>query len=254
MPVPDDALVLDVGSGDKPSWRADVLLDRYTGAEHAAQRSGRSRGPDQPAALRRRRRGHAVRRRCLRLRDLLQPARARHRPGGRRRRAHPGGPGGLHRGAGGGQREDRRLPEPPVVVPLDEADAAGPTLVFTAKSAPYFDAEIDAYIERAGVRRALDAVLNSKFEHRVIQLHWTGRCGFASRASSTRTSWPRRWPRRGTSGPGRRWWSSAHRRADRRRDAGAGRPDAFNAWSSRSSTRPGDPLLERRIYRLGEGR
>src|SRR5215218_4599572 len=42
LPVDDDALVLDVGSGDKPSWRADVLLDRYTGPEHAAQRSGRS--------------------------------------------------------------------------------------------------------------------------------------------------------------------------------------------------------------------
>src|SRR5215218_3097530 len=42
LPVGDDDLVLDVGSGDKPSWRADVLLDRYAGAEYAAQRSGRS--------------------------------------------------------------------------------------------------------------------------------------------------------------------------------------------------------------------
>src|SRR4051812_40578122 len=41
LPVGDDALVLDVGSGDKPSWRADVLLDRYLGDEYAAQRSGR---------------------------------------------------------------------------------------------------------------------------------------------------------------------------------------------------------------------
>ena len=43
LPVDDDALVLDVGSGDKPSWRADVLLDRYLGDEYAAQRSGRGR-------------------------------------------------------------------------------------------------------------------------------------------------------------------------------------------------------------------
>ena len=40
LPVSDDALVLDVGSGDKPSWRADVLLDRYVGADYAGQRSG----------------------------------------------------------------------------------------------------------------------------------------------------------------------------------------------------------------------
>ena len=35
-------LVLDVGSGDKPHWRADVLVDRYVGAEHGGQRSGRA--------------------------------------------------------------------------------------------------------------------------------------------------------------------------------------------------------------------
>ena len=40
LPVGDDALVLDVGSGDKPSWRADVLLDGYPGDEHHGQRSG----------------------------------------------------------------------------------------------------------------------------------------------------------------------------------------------------------------------
>ncbi|MCU0300770.1 MAG: methyltransferase domain-containing protein [Candidatus Nanopelagicales bacterium] len=40
LPVDDSALVLDVGSGDKPHWRADVLVDRYTGPEHGVQRSG----------------------------------------------------------------------------------------------------------------------------------------------------------------------------------------------------------------------
>lgn len=43
LPVDDEALVLDVGSGDKPSWRADVLLDRYLGEEFGVQRSGRER-------------------------------------------------------------------------------------------------------------------------------------------------------------------------------------------------------------------
>lgn len=40
LPVDPGALVLDVGSGDKPHWRADVLLDRYSGSEHGVQRSG----------------------------------------------------------------------------------------------------------------------------------------------------------------------------------------------------------------------
>ncbi|MGZ4764730.1 MAG: hypothetical protein ACXVH5_03180, partial [Ilumatobacteraceae bacterium] len=43
IPVDHTALVLDVGSGDKPHWRADVLLDRYIGSEHAGQRSGGER-------------------------------------------------------------------------------------------------------------------------------------------------------------------------------------------------------------------
>src|SRR6185503_6555600 len=42
IPVDAAALVLDVGSGDKPHWSADVLLDRYVGDEHGGQRSGSS--------------------------------------------------------------------------------------------------------------------------------------------------------------------------------------------------------------------
>ncbi len=40
IPVTSSSLVLDVGSGDKPHWRADVLVDRFPEAEHAIQRSG----------------------------------------------------------------------------------------------------------------------------------------------------------------------------------------------------------------------
>ncbi|UMG92152.1 methyltransferase domain-containing protein [Nocardioides sp. TF02-7] len=43
LPVGPDDLVLDVGSGDKPSWRADVLLDRYPDDAYAGQRSGTGR-------------------------------------------------------------------------------------------------------------------------------------------------------------------------------------------------------------------
>jgi SAM-dependent methyltransferase len=40
IPVSKDALVLDVGSGDKPHWRADILLDRYIDDKYGVQRSG----------------------------------------------------------------------------------------------------------------------------------------------------------------------------------------------------------------------
>ena len=42
IPVDAPSLVLDVGSGDKPHWRADVLLDRFPGDDHGGQRSGAS--------------------------------------------------------------------------------------------------------------------------------------------------------------------------------------------------------------------
>ena len=40
VPVGPEALVLDIGSGDKPHWRADVLVDRFPDAEHLVQRAG----------------------------------------------------------------------------------------------------------------------------------------------------------------------------------------------------------------------
>jgi SAM-dependent methyltransferase len=174
VPVPDDALVLDVGSGDKPSWRADVLLDLYAGAEFAAQRSGRRQArvsrplfdadaADMPFAD-----GafdYAI---CSNLLEHVTD------PEGVARE--------LTRVARAGYIEVPEAASAKIVdfpshlwwCRLDESDQEGPTLVLTAKTAPYFDAEIDGYIERAGVRQALDAVLNSRFDHRVIQLHWSG--------------------------------------------------------------------------------
>lgn len=174
VPVRDDDLVLDVGSGDKPSWRADVLLDLFAGAEYAAQRSGRASArvsrplfdadaADMPFAD-----GafdYAI---CSNLLEhVTDPA---------------GVAAELTRVAKAGYIEVPEAASAKIVdfpshlwwCRLDESDPAGPTLVMTAKSAPYFDPEIDAYIERAGVRRSLDSVLNSKFEHRVVQLHWSG--------------------------------------------------------------------------------
>lgn len=179
VPVSEDALVLDVGSGDKPSWRADVLLDRYAGAEYAGQRSGRSSArinrplfdadaADMPFAD-----GvfdYAI---CSNLLEHVVD------PVGVARE--------LQRVASAGYIEVPEAASAKIVdfpshiwwCRLDETDVDLPTLVFTAKQAPYFDPEINAYIERAGVRRSLDSVLNSKFEHRVIQFHWSG--GFTLR-------------------------------------------------------------------------
>lgn len=40
IPVGPTDLVLDIGSGDKPHWRADVLVDKFPEGEHAVQRAG----------------------------------------------------------------------------------------------------------------------------------------------------------------------------------------------------------------------
>jgi len=48
LPVGNTAIVLDVGSGDNPHPRSDVLLDRLTGSEH---RSGTPMLIDRPAVI-----------------------------------------------------------------------------------------------------------------------------------------------------------------------------------------------------------
>lgn len=173
VPVGDEALVLDVGSGDKPSWRADVLLDRFTGPEHSSQRSGRSTARvsrplfDADAAdmpFRDNAFDYAI---CSNvLEHVMDPERVAVE---------------LSRVARAGYIE---VPEAASAKIVDfpshlwwcrlDRGCDPPILVMTAKQTPYHDAEIDAYIERAGVRRALDNVLNRRFEHRVVQLHWTG--------------------------------------------------------------------------------
>ena len=42
IPADASAIVLDVGSGDKPHWRADVLLDRFIDDTHGARHPQRS--------------------------------------------------------------------------------------------------------------------------------------------------------------------------------------------------------------------
>lgn len=171
IPVTDDALVLDVGSGDKPSWRADVLLDRYVGAEHAGQRSGgrtaRVTRPlfDAPAddmpfadgAF-----DYAI---CSHvLEHVPDPASV---------------VAELTRVARAGYIE---VPEAASAKIVDfpshlwwcrlDGSTAPPTLVFTAKSAPYHDAEIHRYLAESGLERKITNVLDSRFDHRIVALPW----------------------------------------------------------------------------------
>ena len=61
--------------------------------------------------------------------------------------------------------------------------------MFTAKSARAFDPEIAGYIERAGIERRLDRLLDSEFDHRVVVVALAGHASTcASRARSTRRS------------------------------------------------------------------
>src|SRR6478672_5615707 len=173
LPIADDALVLDVGSGDKPSWRADVLLDRYLGNEFAVQRSGRGRArisrplfnadaaamPFADGAF-----DYTI---CSNLLEhVVDPA---------------GVIRELMRVSRAGYIEVPEASSAKIVdfpshlwwCRLDETTTP-PTLVFTAKEAPAFDPEIADYLRRSGLERRVEAVLNSRFEHRVVMLHWSG--------------------------------------------------------------------------------
>ncbi|HZB20274.1 MAG TPA: methyltransferase domain-containing protein [Blastococcus sp.] len=173
LPVADDALVLDVGSGDKPSWRADVLLDRYLGDEYAAQRSGRGRARisrplfNADAAAMPFADGVFDYTICSNLLEHVED------PAGVIRE--------LMRVSRAGYIE---VPEASSAKIVDfpshiwwcrlDASTQPPTLVFTAKDSPVFDPEIADYLRRSSLQRRVEAVLNSHFEHRVIMLRWSG--------------------------------------------------------------------------------
>lgn len=177
LPVDDDALVLDVGSGDKPSWRADVLLDRYLGDEYAVQRSGRGRA---------------------RVSRPLFNADAAHMPFAdgafdyticSNLLEHVVDPAGvlreLMRVSRAGYIEVPEASSAKIVdfpshiwwCRLDE-DTQPPSLVLTAKERPEFDPEIAGFLRRSGLADQVEAVLNSRFEHRVIMLQWSGAVPF----------------------------------------------------------------------------
>ena len=169
VPVADDALVLDVGSGDKPSWRADVLLDRYAGAEHAAQRSGRAAArvfrplfdadaADMPFA------DHVFD--YVICSHLLE---------------HVTDPGGvideMARVARAGYIEVPRITSAKIAdfpSHLWWCDLVDGELVFTAKEQPQFDPDIQRFVDEPGVRRDLQRLFDRNFDACIVRLPWTG--------------------------------------------------------------------------------
>ena len=167
--VDHTALVLDVGSGDKPHWRADVLLDHYVGDEYGGQRSGAAAArvdrplfdadaSDMPFAdkvfdyvicshvL------EHVERPDLVIAELARVAKA-----------------GYIEVPEAASAKIVDFPSHLWWVTVDEG-----VLVFTAKTAPYFDADIDRYLDASGMRQPLADLLDKHLDHRVIELHWTG--------------------------------------------------------------------------------
>jgi SAM-dependent methyltransferase len=169
IPVGPDDLVLDVGSGDKPHWRADVLLDRYVDADHAGQRSGTAAARvshplfDADAAAMPFADGVFDYSVCSHvLEHVLDPGAVIDE---------------LCRVSRAGYIEVPEASSAKIVdfpshlwwVRLD-----GDTLVFTAKTTPHFDAEIASYLRESGLEQALADLLDSRFDHRVISLSWAG--------------------------------------------------------------------------------
>ncbi|WP_051485429.1 class I SAM-dependent methyltransferase [Nocardioides sp. J54] len=173
VPVGPDALVLDVGSGDKPSWRADVLLDRYPDDAFAGQRSGTGRtridrplfdadAADMPFAD-----GvfdYAICSHVLEhvtdpvgvVRELTRVARA-----------------GYIEVPEASAAKIIDFPSHLWWCRLDEWTRP-PTLVMTAKQAPAFDSEIDAYLQRSGLAGPVKKLIDSNHHHNIIALRWEG--------------------------------------------------------------------------------
>jgi SAM-dependent methyltransferase len=169
IPVARGALVLDVGSGDKPHWRADVLLDRHVGAEHGDQRSGSATARvDRPLFVADAAEmpfadhvfDYAI---CSHVLEHVE---------------HPDAViAELVRVARAGYIEVPEAASAKIVdfpshlwwVTLEHGE-----LVFTAKTTPYFDADIDRYLTASGMRSAVADLLDRHLDARVIELPWRG--------------------------------------------------------------------------------
>jgi SAM-dependent methyltransferase len=251
LPVGDDALVLDVGSGDKPSWRADVLLDRYVGQEYAGQRSGTGAAKvsrplfDADAAAMPFADGAFDYTICS---NLLE---------------HVPDPGAvieeLMRVSRAGYIE---VPEAASAKIVDfpshvwwcrlDRSTEPPTLTFEPKTGRWSDPEIGGYFERTGLDREVAKVLDSRFEDRVVMLHWSGRVAY--RVDGTV---PEPFMREALSQPGhtkdlraRAILTATEAFTWRRRAAMRSRSIRYDDIVKPELRRGDDAVLEQRIYRF----
>jgi SAM-dependent methyltransferase len=169
IPVGPGALVLDVGSGDKPHWRADVLLDRYVDGGFGGQRSGRAAARvsrplfDADAAA------------MPFADDVFDYVVCSHVL------EHVVDPTAV---AAEIMRVGRagyvEVPEAASAKILDFPSHLwwcrldGTTLVMTAKQNAAFNPEIQAYIDAAGIERRLADLLDADFDRRIVALSWSG--------------------------------------------------------------------------------
>ena len=168
IPVSGQGLVLDIGSGDKPHWRADVLLDWLPGKDSATQRSGAEAArvsrplfhgdaADMPFAD-----GAFDYVICSHLLEHV------HDPAAVMRE--------MMRVAKAGYIE---VPEAASAKILDFPThlwwvrLIDGVLDFEPKTGRAFDPEIATYLVRSGLEREIEALLGSRFEHRVISLRWS---------------------------------------------------------------------------------
>ena len=168
------SLVLDVGSGDKPHWRADVLVDRFPEAEHAVQRSGTAaaRTPrplfdadvtDMPFVDKVF--DYVI---CSHLLEhVTDPAAAIDE---------------MVRVSKAGYIEVPRATSAKVIDFPSHVwwcrDEGGPggarTLVFTAKTTHAFDPEIESFARLPHIERELNALIDRYLDDCVIALAWSG--------------------------------------------------------------------------------
>lgn len=247
IPVGPDALVLDIGSGDKPHWRADVLVDHFPEAEHHVQRAGAAaaRVPrplfdadagDLPFA------DHAFDYAICShvLEHVLDPAAAM------REMMRVARAGYIEVPAAG----SARLLDFPSHLWWCRVD--GDVLRFEAKTSAVFDRELHDWATTEPVASDLQALLERHLTSRLICFPWTGSFEFdvvgvpsAELLAQVARAGADHHPADSKLVRGATWMLTAPRRRVTRAPVRASRilkPELVPA---------GDPLLERRLYTLG---